>query len=466
MQAIVLTFDHLPVGFLGCYGNDWIETPNFDRLAAESVVFEQHFGENFSATAGEHSWWTGCYHFPRGDAQPWNQTKLTEALAAADVATWLVVERAAASTGPQPSCFDRVVEVAGKPQRSGMLKSSPFDQLVVRAQRSLEEAAATADRNLLLWLKSAGVPSPWVFIDDLTIKQVFQYMERIGPLLDAVVPEAEEKTEPEALGESGAVAKHKSFVIDQSQLERNSTAVPLMIDDTDLDDQRRRDWKISRSMYAAHVTQLDHCLGQLLSAIEKMPGAEERLLIVTAAAGDAFLQSKALPGKFSQLAEERIHVPLFIRGHGAQQAGRSQQLTQAVDLAATLIDWFGLPVDSMPREGESLLPVMRGEQRSSAEREFVCLGAEGPVWGIRTEDFYLVQQEGDPANKTAEGSDTPARRLFVKPDDVWEVHNVADQFVAEADELAAELDRFIERAQSSIPMTDPGEDEPTSQSDA
>jgi arylsulfatase A-like enzyme len=463
MQAIVLTFDHLPVGFLGCYGKDWIETPNFDRLAAESVVFDQHFGEDFDPSALEHCWWTGCYHFPRSDAAPWKQTKLTEALAAADVATWLVVEKAAALSGPKPPRFDRVVEVDSKNDFGN--SDVPFARLVAQAQRCLEESAAVGDQNLLLWLKSAGVPSPWGVGDELALARASQYLRRLEPAFDEILqPEAEAAIDPDTGGNTESHCVAEIVAIDQAQRERNNPSVPLMISDTELDQKRRREWNLSRCLYAAHVTQLDYWLGQLLDSIEQLPGDQERLLIVTAAAGDAFLQSQALPGKLSKLAEERVHVPLIIRAHGSRQAGRSQRLTQAVDLAATLVDWFGVAPDTMPREGESLLPVIRGEQRYSEQREFLCLGADGPVWGIRTEDFYLVQQADDPANKTADGSDPPARSLFVKPDDVWEIHNVADQFIAEADGLAADLDRFVERAQSSIPMTDRDEDEPAPQS--
>ena len=41
MNAINLTVDRLHAGYLGCYGNSWIETPHFDRLAADGFVFDQ-----------------------------------------------------------------------------------------------------------------------------------------------------------------------------------------------------------------------------------------------------------------------------------------------------------------------------------------------------------------------------------------------------------------------------------------
>ncbi len=42
MRTLVLEARGLHIGFLGCYGNEWIATPNLDRLAAEGVVFDQH----------------------------------------------------------------------------------------------------------------------------------------------------------------------------------------------------------------------------------------------------------------------------------------------------------------------------------------------------------------------------------------------------------------------------------------
>ena len=63
MNVVVIVCNSLHLGFLGAYGNAWIETPNLDRLAAEGVVFDHHFPENLTTLPTRRSWWTGQYGF-------------------------------------------------------------------------------------------------------------------------------------------------------------------------------------------------------------------------------------------------------------------------------------------------------------------------------------------------------------------------------------------------------------------
>src|SRR5262245_58364596 len=65
MRILVVNACSLHSGFLGCYGNEWVETPHLDRLASEGVVFDQHYGDNPGAEGGAgRSCWTGRYHIP------------------------------------------------------------------------------------------------------------------------------------------------------------------------------------------------------------------------------------------------------------------------------------------------------------------------------------------------------------------------------------------------------------------
>ena len=43
MKTVFVLFDSLNRHILGCYGGRRIPTPNFDRLAARSVVHDKHY---------------------------------------------------------------------------------------------------------------------------------------------------------------------------------------------------------------------------------------------------------------------------------------------------------------------------------------------------------------------------------------------------------------------------------------
>ena len=75
MLAIVLSFDVFPLRLLGCYGST-AEMPCLNEIAAASVVFDQHFGEDFSnpvsgrALAPGPRKWTSILPRPAASAVP------------------------------------------------------------------------------------------------------------------------------------------------------------------------------------------------------------------------------------------------------------------------------------------------------------------------------------------------------------------------------------------------------------
>ena len=65
-NAIVLMFDSLQYNYVGCYGNDWIKTPNMDRLAKEGVLFENCYAEGLPTIPVRRAMHTGRYTLPEG----------------------------------------------------------------------------------------------------------------------------------------------------------------------------------------------------------------------------------------------------------------------------------------------------------------------------------------------------------------------------------------------------------------
>src|SRR5262245_15786130 len=92
MGAIVFVLRGCPAGWLGAYGNEWVATPNLDRLAAESVVLDRHISDRPDPNAATAAWLGG--RRPAGSA-------LVESLRAANVRTVLVRANHPDTDGPE-----------------------------------------------------------------------------------------------------------------------------------------------------------------------------------------------------------------------------------------------------------------------------------------------------------------------------------------------------------------------------
>src|SRR5437667_12652199 len=64
MKALVLVARGLHLGTIGCYGNEWIQTPHLDQLAAEGIVFDQHYADQPDTAGAQRAWQTACYRLP------------------------------------------------------------------------------------------------------------------------------------------------------------------------------------------------------------------------------------------------------------------------------------------------------------------------------------------------------------------------------------------------------------------
>jgi len=70
MNIIQIVCDSVRKDFLGCYGHPWSRTPNIDRLAAESVVFEKEHTGSFPTRPNRTDMFTGRYAFRKYSWQP------------------------------------------------------------------------------------------------------------------------------------------------------------------------------------------------------------------------------------------------------------------------------------------------------------------------------------------------------------------------------------------------------------
>jgi arylsulfatase A-like enzyme len=393
MKALVITADGLNLGYVGCYGNDWVETPALDLLAAEGVVFDQHIADRPDAAGARRSWRTAEYHLPRcrdGRAAP-SDTDLIRTLSAQGFATaW-----ATAGHGATPFDFgcawDR--QVRAGPGGEDALTGEAMDWL------------ASTERGVL-WLDYGSLVPPWI----LTPEYQARYLEGAAP-----------ETEEEAGQEATA---------DLTPWDGPLPGLVAPADETTF-------LRLQRT-YAAAVTRLDDVLDALLEGVTRRPTLSDLFIVFTSGHGLALGEHGQTGTELAWLHEELVHVPLILRlPHGAEAGRRVPALTQSIDAVPTLLDMLGLPA---PRgDGRSLLPLARGETDFVRPQAVSTRPAAGATaWALRTAQWTLLRSV--PASP---GVPRPASRLFVKPDDRWEHNDLGPRYPEAIIEMEETLDRML-----------------------
>jgi arylsulfatase A-like enzyme len=112
--------------------------------------------------------------------------------------------------------------------------------------------------------------------------------------------------------------------------------------------------------------------------------------------------------------------------NGPRDLGRRiGALTTHADLPATLLDWSGIEYE-FP-SGRSLLPLATGKAGKTHE-QLICTA--GDWQAIREREWLLVRNRSEGVEK-----------LYIKPEDRWQVLDVLSQYIDEADRLLDLLDR-------------------------
>lgn len=118
--------------------------------------------------------------------------------------------------------------------------------------------------------------------------------------------------------------------------------------------QNEQLWRNHVGAYYALVTEVDHCVGEILKALDVAGITEETIVIYTSDHGDFVgnhgMVEKAAAGH--NVYEDILNIPLIIKYPGNKQKGkRSAELVSLVDIYPTLVELLGL---EMPQLKHSL----------------------------------------------------------------------------------------------------------------
>lgn len=392
MNFVCVCLDRLHSGYLGCYGNTWVATPALNRLAAEGAVLQNVVCDTTDLASAYESLWRGSHAAERtADTGAIARPTLVELARAAGLHTLLVADDPTVGEHPAGAAFDEKAEF-DPPTESESADDEESTHVARLFSQTLERVAAIR-RPFLLWFHAQAMNGPW----DAPLALRNEYADEDDP------------------------PPPKFIAVPHRELP----------DDVDLDER----FGISQA-YAGQVTHIDACLGGLLEQLEESGLQDDTAVVVFAPRGIALGEHGAV-GRFDdRLHDELVHVPCLIRLPGGRAAlRRSHALVQPCDLYWTLAELLGgsttekatadQAAPSPAPWGRSVLPLLDGTADTLRDRALVVGKSES---GIRTGAWYLrsrAEATSDAGNDRP--NDEPADQLYVKPDDLWEVNDVANR---------------------------------------
>ncbi len=403
-NVIVVMLDTLQFNYLGCYGNDWIKTPNIDYFASQGVLFENAYTEGLPTVPCRRAMHTGRYTLP---VKGWSQLDIDDTTIA-DLCWGKPIDTALIhDAGPYrlpkfgySRGFDHVFFLHGhetdhqyyaNDELFGDFKASDYfeDHVIRDADAILQENVVTPLMNQV----------------ECHLKER-QYWKSDENQHAAQIMKA-------AAEQLGKFDKNKNFFMWIDCFDPHEPWDAPSVYDPDLKNPYDPDYKGKdmflpiqghveglytdeelhhiRMLYAEKVTMVDKWFGWFMKKLHEAGHDEDTMVILVSDHGSPMgkgehghgIMRKCRPWPYEELA----HIPFIIRGPGLPSGKRVKGFVQSCDVAPTVVDWLGIGVHPA-MQGFSLLPMARGE--AEKVRDFAIAGYYRYSWSIITEDWSFI----------------------------------------------------------------------------
>jgi arylsulfatase A-like enzyme len=454
-NIIFILADDLGWAELGCYGNDFNETPNLDRLSARGMRFTQAYAAapvcspyRASLLTGQYPARHGILDYLRPDSERPLSTKhvtLAEMLKRRGYATGIVgkwhltgyaYHGSRNEVRPREHGFD--VELANEIKGVGnganfypyIFRTQPVSWLNVRTRR-LPEPEYLIDR---MNLEAAD------FIERHRNKPFFLYLSHYA-------------THSILNGKEELVAKYrKKHPPGPSSRDRC-----YLCQDAGLEGDPLNHWAQDHNPHlAAMLEGIDDGVGMIMKKLDELGLSKNTILVFTSDnGGETNVSSNApLRGGKSELYEGGIRVPLIVHWPGKVPANTiCREATVNVDFYPTFLDVAGIEPDPKQHvDGVSLLEVLR-DPWSRLHRDVL-------YWHYPLEKPHFLGGRSSGAIrrgnwKLIEFYDTGELELYDVAEDMGEKNNLADKHPGKVTELRRQLAEWRKEARTNIPTSSP-----------
>ena len=426
MNVLFLFPDQMRAQAMGCMGNPDVKTPNLDRLAAEGVLFRNHFANSPVCCPARAIILTGKYAHTNGMIA--NDLRLRES----ETSVAELFAEAGYRTG-----FVGKWHLDGGPRQPGWIPPGARRQ-GFEFWAANEVSHAHFDTHYFrddpepIPIKSFEA-SAWTDIGIEFLRHTkqdarpFFLTVQMGPPHDPYIAPDEYM----ALYDPEGITLRPNFDGDTSDRELEPS--PYV----------KTPGRKEIAAYYAMVTAVDDQVGRILGELDDLGLRDNTIVIVSSDHGD-MLGSHGTRLKRKPW-EESIRVPGIVRHPGAPAGRETDALFSHVDIAPTLLSLCGLPVPP-EMQGASLAPVVLGQAESGPSAAyfqifgpFIAGGVERGWRGLRTDRFMYARTKDAPW------------LLYDLEADPYELENLvaAPEAAPTLAELDAELARWMERAGDS-----------------
>lgn len=356
-NIVLLGIDSLRRDHMSCYGYRRLTTPQLDRFAQESTLFEQTFSPYIPTTSAYASMLTGQDLFTtqvvalrhKGPLRPEIPT-LAEILRNQGYATTSV-----GFTGnPSSRGFDKYLDFPGWGSWNEG-RSPKAQNLNDVALPELDRLARQRDP-FFLFLRHMDPHSP--YLPPAPFERMFYHGNEFDRRNRSMEP----------------VMAFKPF------RDFFASWMPPAVTD--------KEYIIAQ--YDGAIAYMDAAIRSIFTALEARGLAEETIVVVNGDHGETLYDHDCYFDHHG-LYEPTLIVPLILRYPGKLPAGtRISGYNQHKDLVPTLLELAGIATEELHFDGASLLPMVRGEVASHASEFYITECTWMRKHGWRTPNWKLI----------------------------------------------------------------------------
>lgn len=348
MKTVFVLFDSLNRHMLGCYGGTRIPTPNFDRLAARSKVFDKHYVGSLPCMPARRDLLTGrltFLHRSWGPLEPFDDA-FPEIMKKNGIHTHLVTdhfhywEDGGATYHTRYSTHEFVRGQENDPWKAMV---QPHWERLREKYHEAQFSTDRASKFVPYMINREFIKDEEDFPSVQCFAQGFEFLDRNRDADDWFLQiETFDPHEPFYAPERFKDAFRTGWNGPIRDWPRYGRVEEIAEEADEL-----------RANYYAVVALCDFLLGQLLDHFDAHDLWKDTALVVSTDHGFLLGEHDFWAKNRMNLYEEIVHIPLLIHDPRNPGASREARLTQSVDIAPTLLDLYGLH-PAQNTEGRSL----------------------------------------------------------------------------------------------------------------